>query len=628
MLTQFANYNADRMSDETYTLVVVGAGHAGAEAAWAAANMLAPSQRRVALITMRRNTIGQMSCNPAIGGLAKGQMVCEIDAMGGLMGLAIDDTGIQFRLLNRSKGPAVRGPRAQADKYAYARKVRSLLETRPNLDLLEGSVEQILVENGRCAGVKYTCAATGERRALPAPAVVLTTGTFMRGLMHTGERRTEGGRVGEEPAVGISANLIRLGFELGRLKTGTPPRLDIRTVDLSGMQRQPGDDPPRPFSAMTDLARFPVLEQKPCWITHTNERIHEAIRANLDRAPMYNGQIEADCGPRYCPSIEDKVVRFADKSAHHVFLEPESLESDELYCNGIPTSLPADVQDAMVGGLPGCERAKILRYGYAVEYDMVWPHQIDATGMTKRIPGLFLAGQINGTSGYEEAAGQGLLAAVNAVLYERGEALVRHRRDQSYLGVLMDDLVTKTPREPYRMFTSRAEHRLMLRADNAIERLTPWAHDLGLVDDERWAAYEQRQRDLRTLTDYLQAHSIDGTKLWQWMKRPQVCERDVLERLNGGPVPHDQFLIAALLAEVKYSGFIDRHRRQHERVMKMEHRTLPTDCDYAQVGGLRNEARHVLGKFRPATFGQAARLAGITPADLTVLAISMGKRSD
>jgi len=623
------------MTYESYEIIVIGGGHAGAEAAWAAANVLraefddsAGRRGRVALVTMDPARIGQMSCNPAIGGLAKGQMVREIDALGGLMAHAIDATGIQFRVLNQSKGPAVRGPRAQADKYAYAGEARRLLGTRSNLDIIPGAVERLHVEGQRIVGVQIENQQS-EIKDYRANSVVLTTGTFMRGLMHTGDRKTAGGRVGEAPARGISADLKRLGFELGRLKTGTPPRLDMRTVDLSSLDEQPGDDPPEPFSHLTDTSRFPVLEQRVCWVTHTNAAIHDVIRANLDRAPMYNGQLTADCGPRYCPSIEDKVVRFADRNAHHVFLEPESLDTHELYCNGISTSLPADVQDEIVAGLPGCEHAKILRYGYAVEYDMVWPYQIDATTMTKRVAGLFLAGQINGTSGYEEAAGQGLLAGLNAVRHTRGEDLVRLGRDQAYIGVLMDDLVTRIPREPYRMFTSRAEHRLMLRADNAGARLTPLGRELALVDDARWTWFEQQRQARAALEDYCNRHKIDGKRMWDWLRRPDVDEHTVLARLNGDPLPamaRDPRVIATMLSDVKYAGFIERHRRDHERVAKLDRTPLPVDADYGRIQGLRNEARHALEQFRPATFGQASRLAGLTPADMTVLAIAFGKR--
>ena len=584
-----------------YDIIVIGGGHAGAEAAWAAANLLRDGGGRVALVTMAAGKIGAMSCNPAIGGLAKGQIVREIDALGGLMGQAIDATGIQFRMLNASKGPAVQGPRAQADKYRYAAEVQRLLRTRPNLDILTGTVDDLLVEEGRCVGVAAAPHANAGLMRVRANAVVLTTGTFMRALMHTGPRTTEGGRVGEGSAVGISGSLQRLGFALGRLKTGTPPRLAAGSIDFDALELQPGDAVPVPFSDLTPLDRFPVAPQRPCHITYTNAAIHDAIRANLDRAPMYNGQIETT-GPRYCPSIEDKVVRFADRDSHHVFLEPESLDTDEVYCNGISTSLPADVQEVMVRNLPGCGRAVILRHGYAVEYDMVWPHQIDATCMTKVVAGLFLAGQINGTSGYEEAAGQGLIAGLNAVRWSRGEELVRLRRDEAYIGVMLDDLVTKTPREPYRMFTSRAEHRLHLRADNSDARLTPLGRELGLVDDARWSAYERRQVMRTDVDRELAARNGDGLAF--------VTEH------------FERRVVASVLAERQYAPLMDRQRRDIERMQASEGQALPPEMDYVGLPGLRKEAAATLTKFRPATLGQAGRLAGVTPADLMVVSIA------
>ncbi len=609
-----------------YDVIVIGGGHAGAEAAWAAANLLRAQEGNVALITMDPTKIGAMSCNPAIGGLAKGQMVREIDALGGLMGLAIDATGIQFRVLNASKGPAVQGPRAQADKYRYAREVQRLLGTRPNLDIVAGTVDDILVEGGRCVGL--VVAAGGRTSALRCGAVVLTTGTFMRALMHTGERKTEGGRVGEGSAVGISGSLQRMGFDLGRLKTGTPPRLDAGSIDFASLELQPGDAQPVAFSDRTSADRFPVIEQRPCHITYTSPAIHDAIRANLDRAPMYNGQIQTT-GPRYCPSIEDKVVRFADRQSHHVFLEPESLDTDEIYCNGISTSLPADVQDAMVRGLPGCERARVLRYGYAVEYDMVWPHQIDATCMTKLVGGLFLAGQINGTSGYEEAAGQGLIAGLNAVRFARGMDLVRMHRDQAYIGVMLDDLVTKTPREPYRMFTSRAEFRLQLRADNSDERLTPLGRDWELVDDGQWRGFEQRQLARQTLRQYLATHRIAGERMIDWVRRPQTDTAAVLAALNGDPLPalaRDGRIITSVLASLQYEPLLERQARDVGRLRAQEDVPLPASMDYEALPGLRREAVLTLAKFRPATLGQAARLAGVTPADVMVVSIALRRR--
>ncbi len=633
-----------------YNLIVIGGGHAGAEAAWAAANRLRPefdarggaasggAKGKVALVTMDPSKIGAMSCNPAIGGLAKGQMVREIDAMGGLMALAADATGIQFRILNISKGPAVRGPRCQSDKYAYAREVQRLLATRPNLDILTGAVQDFIIEDGKCVGITYLPQTPDHRptQSLRSSATILTTGTFMRGLMHTGPSQTPGGRVGEAPSVGVSAALTKLGFELGRLKTGTPPRLAAESIDFSTLELQPGDDEPIPFSEMTPAPgfpgisgspadHFPVLAQKPCWITHTTARGHDLIRANLDRTPMYNGQIET-AGPRYCPSIEDKVVRFADRSSHHVFLEPESLETNEIYCNGISTSLPADVQEQIVRMMPGCENAIILRHGYAVEYDMVWPHQIDATCMTKRVPGLFLAGQINGTSGYEEAAGQGLIAAVNAVRFGRGEQMVRLRRDQAYIGVMLDDLVTKTPREPYRMFTSRAEFRLLLRADNASERLTPLARELGLIDDARWECYQATREAHAALQKDIATRSVEGQPMSRWVARQEIDTDALLAQLNGDPLPdlaRDRRVVDAFLADLRYAGYIHRQQKQIDQLASQEAAPLPPELDYAGLPGLRTEAALTLNKFRPTTLGQAARLAGVNPADLMVISVAL-----
>ncbi len=615
-----------RNGSDHYDVIVIGGGHAGAEAAWAAANLGA----NTALVTMDPAKIGVMSCNPAIGGLAKGQMVREIDALGGLMGLAIDRTGIQFRTLNVSKGPAVRGPRAQADKYRYAREVLTLLQTRQNLTILSGIVERIVLDGDQVEGIEITPTGTHDRtarRVLHTDAVVMTTGTFMRGLMHTGDQRTRGGRVGEGPAVGISAALEDMGFELGRLKTGTPPRLAAESIHFSGLERQPGDAVPTPFSDLTPLKRFPVLEQRDCFVTHTNSAIHDVIRANLDRAPMYNGQI-ATAGPRYCPSIEDKVVRFKDRTSHHVFLEPESLDTNEVYCNGISTSLPGDIQETVVRLMPGCEHARILRHGYAVEYDMVLPHQIDATCMTKQVEGLFLAGQINGTSGYEEAAGQGLIAGVNAVRYAQNNPLVRLGRDQAYIGVLLDDLVTKTPREPYRMFTSRAEYRLLLRADNTADRLTPLGRDWGVVDDDRWRVFQERRDALEELHRYLSIQRLDGVTLVDSIRRPGFDKEWLLQRLESSPIPQkdrDPRWVAKLVADIQYSGYIDRQQREVAKLRQQEQAALPLSLDYERVQGLRREAAMTLNRFRPATLGQASRLAGVTPADLMVVNVALNR---
>lgn len=596
-------------------VVVVGGGHAGAEAAWAAAGMGCA----VTLVTLDPSKIGVMSCNPAIGGLAKGQMVREIDALGGLMALATDATSILSTTLNLSKGPAVRGPRAQCDKHAYAEEVRRLLATRPNIRVIAGAVDRFVVERGAVRGV-LVAPPTGDAFEIRASAVVLTTGTFMRGLMHTGEDRRAGGRDEEEPAVGISAALRDLGFELGRLKTGTPPRLRQSTIDWEGLERQTGDAAPRPMSELTDPARFPIARQAECRVTRTTAHAHEVIRANLHRAPMFSGQIESQ-GPRYCPSIEDKVVRFADKASHHVFLEPESHRDESVYCNGIATSLPRDVQDEVVRSLPGCERAEVLRYGYAVEYDMVPPHQIDATTMTKRVEGLFLAGQINGTSGYEEAAGQGLVAGVNAARFARGEALVTLGRERAYIGVLLDDLVTKTPREPYRMFTSRAEHRLLLRADNAADRLTALAREWGVCEDARWRAFERRRRELEWIDARVGRAAARGAPLAQAARRNEFGVAEFRAALGAEAASLSEASIETALTDLKYAGYLERQRAEIRRRADAEHRRIPDHVRFESIAGLRNEARQALLKFRPSTFGQAGRLEGVTPADLTLLMI-------
>ncbi len=641
-------------------ILVIGGGHAGTEAAWAAAGMGAS----VALVTMDPSRIGAMSCNPAIGGLAKGQIVREIDALGGLMGRAIDATGIQFRTLNTSKGAAVQAPRAQADKHAYAAEVQRLIRSR-GIAVIAGTVDELIVRGGRC------CGAIVSGEVIEARAVVLTTGTFMRSLMHTGEQKTPGGRLGEGSAVGISAALRSLGFELGRLKTGTPPRLAASSINFEALEPQHGDEVVAPFSEMTPHAlpggRFPALPQVCCYTTHTSAAMHEIIRANIHRAPMYSGQIEAECGPRYCPSIEDKVVRFADRDSHHVFLEPEtlctpspgsagegrggggcstpcesaplrkasasrltednnprttftSLVGDEIYCNGISTSLPRDVQDAIVPLMPGCGRAVILKYGYAVEYDMVWPHQIDATCMTKRIEGLFLAGQINGTSGYEEAGGQGVVAGLNAVRYAVRLEPVRLGRDTSYIGVMMDDLVTKTPREPYRMFTSRAEFRLILRGDTAPDRLTPLAREWGLVCDERWVLHQRRAAQLARIRAAMESVRVEGRTLRQHLISRSLTSEAVAMQL---PAEMDSRLVDVVINDILYEGYVEKQQADIRRMGELERRSIPATFEFARVPGLGNEAIDVLTRFRPATLGQAARLAGINPADVTLLAINI-----
>jgi tRNA uridine 5-carboxymethylaminomethyl modification enzyme len=631
-----------------YDVIVIGGGHAGAEAAWAAANALEAAdagggagsgggmgarsgagivtRARVALITMDPSRVGAMSCNPAIGGLAKGQMVREIDALGGLMGLAADAAGIMFKVLNQSKGAAVRGPRAQCDKYAYAAEVQRLIATRPAIEVIAATVDEILVEDGRCVGVRVPVGA----KVLRARAVVLTTGTFMRALMHTGAEQTPGGRVGEGSAVGISGALRSLGFELGRLKTGTPPRLERSTIDWDSLERQEGDATPQPFSDLSPSAlvggRFPALPQVECRLTRTSPEIHALIRSNLHLAPMYSGQVEAECGPRYCPSLEDKVVRFADRDSHQVFLEPESLTTSEVYCNGISTSLPQSVQAEIVRGMPGCARAQVLKWGYAVEYDMVWPHQICATCETKRVRGLYLAGQINGTSGYEEAAAQGLVAGLNAARRALGQDGVTFGRSQAYIGVMMDDLVTRTPREPYRMFTSRAEHRLLLRGDTADERLTPLGRELGLVDEARWSAWLARSAQLDRLRTRLAETRVGGDRLADLARRPEVSIESLHAALDTSDSIDTRTSLALLdrvVTDIRYAGYVARQHAEVRRQEENEHVGIPSALEPEGVTGLRREAQEALRKFRPATLGQAGRLAGVSPADLTLIALAV-----
>ncbi|MCH2147584.1 MAG: tRNA uridine-5-carboxymethylaminomethyl(34) synthesis enzyme MnmG [Phycisphaerales bacterium] len=581
-------------------VIVIGGGHAGVEAAWAASSML--PNGTVAFVTMDTSKIGVMSCNPAIGGLGKGQIVREIDALGGVMARAIDATGIMFKMLNTSKGPAVWGPRAQADKDAYKDEVQRLIATKTNIEIIEATVDDLIVEDGEIKGVMLD-------EPLYAKAVVLTTGTFMRGLMHTGDSQEQGGRVGEGSAVGISGTLEKLGFELGRLKTGTPPRLSKASIDWESLPSQLGDEEPVPFSDYP-FESFPVLKQVDCRVTSTTAAMHELIRENLERAPMYSGAIDAESGPRYCPSIEDKVVRFAERSAHHVFLEPETINGDSIYCNGISTSLPADVQEQLIPMMEGCQNAKILQLGYAVEYDIVRPYQINATCETKLVKGLYLAGQINGTSGYEEAAGQGLVAGINAVLQIRSDEQVMFGRDKAYIGVMMDDLVTTTPIEPYRMFTSRAEYRLLLRADNADERLTPHARELGLISDFRWDAFKQRMETLEAIRG-----AVNKTNA----KKSDYPVKDIQEELSEFP-PR---LVHRVVSDIRYEGYIKRQHAEVKRQAKTENRKVPEGLCPKSISGLRNEAVEALETYKPTTLGQASRLAGITPADITLISIAI-----
>ncbi|MBE0570425.1 MAG: tRNA uridine-5-carboxymethylaminomethyl(34) synthesis enzyme MnmG [Ignavibacteriaceae bacterium] len=623
------------MRNNSFDIIVIGGGHAGIEAAASASRMGCT----VVLMTMDRNALARMSCNPAIGGTAKGHLVREVDALGGLMGKIADETGIQFRMLNKSKGPAVWSPRCQSDRKLYSEVAVELISSFENITVIENSIVEILIENNVVVGVR-----TGSGEEIVARAAILSAGTFMNAIMHTGLNATNGGRFGEKPSVGITESLVNLGFISGRLKTGTPPRLKKSSINFNTLEEQPGDTNPKPFSHFTDPVNFPALSQVSCHITYTDSNVHKVLEKGFDRSPMFTGLING-VGPRYCPSIEDKVVRFSDREKHQLFLEPEGLESDQIYVNGFSTSLPAEIQLEALHKIKGLEEVEMVRPGYAVEYDFFPPHQVDSTLETKLIKGLYFAGQINGTSGYEEAAAQGLMAGINAALKIQGRKEFVLKRSEAYIGVLIDDLVTKSTDEPYRMFTSRAEHRLLLRQDNADRRLMNYGQELGLVNFQDAQIVQDREAKIfkgitacksqklnaKKINNFLESKGssiIDSTEtIANLCRRPELSLSEILkldglsEHVDISPLIEDELAMRQVEIDLKYEGYLKRQEEMIAKMEKYEDHYIPLTLNYLEVKALSTESREKLQKFKPRSIGQASRLPGVTPSDISVLLI-------